>query len=72
MSNEAINKIKNTRLARKAQLDSGLSDEITILQKEIVIQSFSNNFNLKKHRLMMNRLKQLKSEYKNIGSLHSI
>lgn len=72
MSHEITEKLKNTRLARKAQINSGLNDEIRALQKQIVIQSFSTEFDSSKHRLMMNQLKQLKAEYKNIGALQSV
>ncbi len=72
MSNEVIKKIKNTRLARKAQIDSGLINEIKLLQKQIVIMSFAKDFDRIEHRSMMERLKQLKAEHKNIGQLHLV
>ena len=69
MSKEIIKKIKNTRLARKAQFDSGLINEIRLLQKQIVIQSFAKDFDRTKHRAMMDKLKQLIAEHRNIGQL---
>lgn len=60
MKNDAIQKIKNTRLARQAQIDSGLREEFKKLQREIVIQSFAHDFDVKKHRAMMEQLKMLK------------
>lgn len=68
MKNTATEKIKNTRLARKAQIDSGLHYEIQKLRKEIVINSFSTNFDRVKHAAMMNRLKVLKAKYKGIAT----
>jgi len=46
MSHQITESIKKTRMARKAQLDSGLSYEIKLLQKQIVIHSFAKNFDV--------------------------
>ena len=69
MSKEVINKIRNTRLARKAQVNSGLFDQIKSLRKEIVTNSFSEDFDIENHRKMIQRLKMLKDDYKNIADL---
>ncbi len=69
MSQEIIQNIRNTRLARKAQASSGIYDQIKSLQRKIVTNSLSSNFDLEKHRLMMNQLKVLKDDFKRIGML---
>ncbi|WP_154224773.1 hypothetical protein [Marinicella rhabdoformis] len=71
MKNIAAEKIKNTRLARKAQINSGLNHEIRALQRELVMNSFSVNFDQAKHKMLMDKLNMLKTEHRNIAKLNS-
>ncbi|MCB1583788.1 MAG: hypothetical protein KDI92_12035 [Xanthomonadales bacterium] len=71
MKNEAIDNIRKNRLARKAQFDSGLHQEIKSLREQIVRESYSPGFDPERHQSLMLKLAQLKKEHKNLGLLQS-
>ncbi len=67
MKVNAVNKIRKNRLARKAQINSGLHQEIKILREKIVKESFSTNFDSKSHQSLMNKIAELKKEHRKLA-----
>ncbi|MDJ1138809.1 hypothetical protein [Marinicella marina] len=67
MKVNAVNEIRKNRLARKAQVDSGLHQEIKLLREKIVRESFSPNFDSKRHQSLMDKLAKLKKEHRKLA-----
>lgn len=71
MSKEVIEKLRVNRLRRKAKEASGLREEIKNLRKQIVMHTYDKaNYDVARHKAMINKLKLLKAQYDNVKAIH--